>query len=162
MIFVPVLHRSKAQQHCSSPRQLSRKSRKSQSSARRIHLQVQRETSTSVSRQQSNAHRTVAPHLYSPPPSQLTSTDPLTGSRRPALQPSHVTGRSQSEDTNNPVFHHTYTASSKHPAYGIQTAPIPAVPRPDNKRGSSTHHFSRSPSSEIGTSPRGMRDSPYT
>ena len=115
--------RNEAQQHCSSPRQLSRC--KSQSSMSSVHQQVQRETSTSVSSQQSNAHRTGGPHLYNPLPSQLTSTEPRTGAGRPALQPPRITGRSQSEDTNN-----TEAGGHKHPAYWIQTAPIPAVQRP--------------------------------
>ena len=150
MISVPVLRRNKAQQHCSSPRQLS--CCKSQSSERRIHQQVQRETSTSVSRQQSNAHRTVGPHLYNPPPSQLTSTDPCTGSGTPALHPlpPSQAGANQRTPTIQSSTAHKQPAAGghKHPAYGIQTAPIPAVPRPDSKRGlsargSSAHHFPR-------------------
>ena len=110
---VTVLCRNKAQQPCSDPHQRPRC--ESQSSKSNKRQQVQVTTYKLVSSQQANDHRTVSPLLYSPPPSQLTSTEPRTGSGRPALQPPRVTGRSQSEDTNRPVCHRTYTARRRRP-----------------------------------------------
>ena len=60
--------------------------------------------------QHPNDHRTASAPLYSPPTSQLTSAEPRTRSGKPVRQPPRVTGLSQSEGTNTPVRHRSYTA----------------------------------------------------
>ena len=72
-------------------------------------------TYKSVNIQQPNDHRTASAPLYSPPPSQLTSAEPRTRSGKTVRQPPRVTGLSQSEGTNTPVLHRTYTARRRRP-----------------------------------------------
>ena len=64
-----------------------------------------------------NDHHTVSQPLYSLQPSQLTSAEPRPRSGKPARQPPRVTGRSQSEDTNKPVRHRTYSTVSRRRPY---------------------------------------------
>ena len=75
-----------------------------------VHVQIHQPLSSPPP----NDHRTVRQPLYRPPPSQLTSAEPRPRSGMPVRQPPRVTGRSQSEDTSNPVRHRSYTASNRH------------------------------------------------
>ena len=137
---ITVSRRSEAQQHSSSARQLPRC--KSQSSESNKRQQVHGETYSIFSSQQSNDHRTAGPLSYSPPPSQLTSPEPRTGAGRPDLQHPHaesIRGHQQSPSSSAHI--QPGAGGHKHMAYEIQMAPIPAVPPPYSKRGSSAHHF---------------------
>ena len=119
-----MLCQNKAQQPCSSLYLLPRcKWNKRQ--------QVQVETYKPVSSQQPNDHRTVSPLLYSPPPSQLTSTEPRTGSGRPTLQPPASQGGANQKTPTSPsstAHKQQGVGDHNHLAYQTQMAPIPAVP----------------------------------
>ena len=103
----------KTQQPCINPQQPC--SRKSPSSLRNVHKLIQNTTYVNGGLQQTIDHRFVSAPLYSQTPSQLDPTEPCPRSRQAALQAPRVTGLSQSEDTNNPIFQRTYTASNRRP-----------------------------------------------
>ena len=103
----------KTPQPCISPQPSC--SRKSPGSLRNVHKSIQNTTYVDGGLQQTIDHRSVSAPLYSQPPSQLDPTEPCPRSGKAALQAPRVTGRSKSEDTNNPVFQRTYTASNRRP-----------------------------------------------
>ena len=102
---VPVQATNKTQQPCISPQQSC--SRKSHGSLRYLHKSIQNTSYVDGGLQQTIDHRSVSAPLYSQPLSQLDLTEPRPRSGHAVLQAPRVTGLSQSEDTNNPVFHRT-------------------------------------------------------
>ena len=111
IITVTVLCQVKAQQLANVPLLVGQSQTLWSKYCRNVHIT----THQPVSSPPPNDHHTVSQSLYSPPPSQLTSAEPRTRSGKPAHQPPRVTGLSQSEDTNKPVRHRTYTVRRRPP-----------------------------------------------